>query len=49
MFYDTEEDLSIYKECFLDLLGDDAVKIKKIINKNLKTILFNFFNNHGKD
>ena len=49
MFKDTEEDLSVYKECFLDLLGDDTAKIIKIINKNFTKIIFNYFNNHGKE
>lgn len=48
MFHDTEEDMQGYKECFNDLLGDDTVKILKIINNNLTTILFNYINNFGK-
>lgn len=44
MFKDTEEDMSLFKECFLDLLGDDTTKIIKTINKHLTTYLFNFVN-----
>lgn len=44
MFKDTEEDMTPFKECFFDLLGDDATKILKIVNKNLTTYLFNFLN-----
>lgn len=44
MFKDTEEDMSPFKECFIDLLGDDTPKILKIVNRNLTTYLFNFIN-----
>lgn len=33
MFKNTDDDLTVYKECFLDLLGDDTPKIMKILNK----------------
>jgi hypothetical protein len=47
MFKDTDDDLSVYKDCFMDLLGDDTLKLMKIVNANLPTILFNYVNNHG--
>lgn len=44
MFKDTDEDMTPFKECFLDLLGDDASKVLKIVNQNLTKYLFNFIN-----
>jgi hypothetical protein len=44
MFKETDEDMSPFKECFLDLLGDDTSKLIKTVNKHLTTYLFNFFN-----
>lgn len=49
MFKDSDEDMSPYKECFLDLLGDDTPKIMKTINKHLSSIMFNYINNHGQN
>jgi hypothetical protein len=47
MFKDTEEDLSVYKDIFLDVLADDQVKVMKITNGYLSTILFNYINNYN--
>lgn len=48
MYKNTEEDLSVYKDCFIDLLLDDTPKIIKIVNNYFSTILFNWINNHGQ-
>lgn len=44
MYKDTEEDMSPFKECFLDLLSDDTPKILKIVNLHFTKYLFNFMN-----
>jgi len=44
MYKNTEEDLTVYKDCFLDLLGDDTTKILKAINKQITIILNNYIN-----
>jgi hypothetical protein len=44
MYKETDEDLAVYKECFLDLLADDCPKVIKIVNEYLPTVLFNWIN-----
>jgi hypothetical protein len=44
MYKNTEEDMTVYKDCFLDLLGDDSPKILKAVNKQLTIILHNYIN-----
>ena len=47
MYKNTEEDLTIYKDCFIDLLGDDTLKILKAVNKQLTIILNNYINQYN--
>jgi len=49
MYKSTTEDLGVYKECFLNLLADDNVKILKIVNGYLDVILLNYLNNHNSN
>lgn len=44
MYKSTEEDINVYKECFIDLLTDNSPKIMKIMNGYLPDILFNYIN-----
>lgn len=41
-----EEDMTLYKEMFIDLLTDGNHKTCKIVNKTLKVILTNWINNY---
>lgn len=49
MYKESDEDLTLYKECFIDLLADDNVKIIVIVNGYLSKVLFNWVNNFGKN
>jgi len=43
-----DEDMTAYKEMFVDLLTDTNLKILKIINKNLVVFMENWINSFEK-